>query len=89
MAMTRDELLALIDRAATEGWTELDLSGQGLSELPEEIGKLTQLERLILGKGKKFENGNQQWEFQTIDSNQRLVALVNGNQLTESDLNFV
>ena len=48
--MSKDELLALIDQAAAEGWTELDLSGQGLSELPEEIGKLAQLETLILGK---------------------------------------
>ncbi|WP_215608354.1 hypothetical protein [Leptothoe spongobia] len=60
MAMTKDELLALIDQAATEGWTKLDLSGQGLTELPEEIGKLSQLEQLILGKSKKYENGNQQ-----------------------------
>ena len=58
--MTKDELLALIDQAAAEGWTELDLSGQGLTELPEEIGKLTQLERLILGKGKKDKDGKQQ-----------------------------
>ena len=48
--MTQDELLALIDQAADEGWTELDLSGKGLTELPPQIGKLTQLETLILGK---------------------------------------
>ena len=48
--MTQDELLALIDQAADEGWTELDLSGKGLTELPPQIGKLTQLEKLILGK---------------------------------------
>ncbi|MBD1915774.1 MULTISPECIES: COR domain-containing protein [Cyanophyceae] len=48
--MTRDELLTLIDQAEAEGWTELDLAGQGLTELPPEIGKLTQLETLILGK---------------------------------------
>lgn len=48
--MTQEELLALIDRAAEEGWKELDLSGQGLTELPSEIGRLTQLETLILGK---------------------------------------
>jgi internalin A len=48
--MTREELLALIDQAAREGWAELDLSGQGLTELPAEIGKLIQLETLILGK---------------------------------------
>jgi len=48
--MTREELLDLIDRAADEGWTELDLSGKELTELLAEIGKLTQLETLILGK---------------------------------------
>ncbi|MBE9155944.1 leucine-rich repeat domain-containing protein [Nodosilinea sp. LEGE 06152] len=54
--MTQDELLQLIDQAAAEGWTELDLSGQGLTELPPEIGKLTQLESLILGKVEKWSN---------------------------------
>ncbi|BBD58750.1 small GTP-binding protein domain-containing protein [Nostoc sp. HK-01] len=49
--MTQDELLALIEQAAAEGWRELDLSGQDLAELPVEIGKLQQLESLILGKG--------------------------------------
>ncbi|QLE43002.1 GTP-binding protein [Nostoc sp. C052] len=48
--MTQDELLQLIDRAVAEGWRELDLSGQELTELPVEIGKLQQLESLILGK---------------------------------------
>lgn len=48
--MTREELLALIEQAADEGWKELDLSGKELTELPAEIGKLTQLETLILGK---------------------------------------
>jgi internalin A len=48
--MSPDELLQLIDQAAAEGWTELDLAGQGLTELPPEIGKLNQLETLILGK---------------------------------------
>jgi internalin A len=52
--MTEAELLALIDRAAEEGWTELDLSGQNLTALPPEIGKLTQLESLILGKVEKW-----------------------------------
>ena len=51
--MTREELLRLIDRAADEGWKELDLAGKGLTELPPEIGKLTQLETLILGKWDK------------------------------------
>ena len=48
--MTQDELIALIDQAAEEGWTELDLSGKGLTGLPPEIGRLTQLETLTLGK---------------------------------------
>ncbi len=48
--MTREELLQLIDRAASEGSKVLDLSGLGLEELPPEIGKCTQLQRLILGK---------------------------------------
>ena len=48
--MTQDELLKLIDQAAEEGWTELDLAGADLTELPPEIGKLTQLESLILAK---------------------------------------
>jgi internalin A len=46
--MTRDELLALIDQAAREGWTELDLSGQEITELPPEVGLLTNLQQLDL-----------------------------------------
>ncbi|MEM9216810.1 MAG: COR domain-containing protein [Cyanobacteria bacterium P01_F01_bin.150] len=48
--MTQDELLALINQAADEGWTELDLAGEDLNELPPAIGCLNQLEVLILGK---------------------------------------
>jgi internalin A len=46
--MTQDELLALIDRAAAEGWQELDLSGKNLTEIPEAIAKLTNLTQLYL-----------------------------------------
>ena len=42
-------LLQLIDQAADERWEELDLSGWDLMELPPQIGKLTQLKRLVLG----------------------------------------
>ena len=52
--MTREELLQLIDKAADEGQTELDLAGLGLEELPPEIGKCTQLETLVLGKAEKW-----------------------------------
>ncbi len=54
---TRADLLRLIDRAADEGWTELDLAGLGLEELPGEIGKLGQLETLILGKWDREREG--------------------------------
>ena len=68
---TQDELLALIDQAAAEGWTELDLSGQGLTELPPEIGQLTQLESLTLGKVEK-------WNY---EESQRIPVLIT-NSLT-------
>ena len=51
--MPQDELLRLIDQALEGGWKTLDLSGKNLTELLPEIGKLTQLETLILGKRKK------------------------------------
>ena len=51
--MTEAELLALIERAAREEWEELDLSGNELTELPPQIGKLAKLQRLILGKWEK------------------------------------
>jgi hypothetical protein len=38
--MTHEELLALIDQAADEGWTELDLSGQGLTQLFTDSAKV-------------------------------------------------
>jgi len=48
--MTREEAVRRIHRAAEEKLTELDLSGLDLEELPPEIGKCTQLEKLVLGK---------------------------------------
>ncbi|PSB02484.1 COR domain-containing protein [Merismopedia glauca] len=67
--MKREELLRLIERAAAEGWKELDLAGLGLEELPEEIGKCTQLETLVLGKWdeEKYQwVGNQLTEFPDV-----------------------
>ena len=50
--MTEEELLRVIEQAASEGVTELDLSGNNLTALPPEIGQLTSLRSLNL-------NGNQ------------------------------
>ncbi|WP_448570208.1 COR domain-containing protein [Trichothermofontia sp.] len=46
--MTNDELQQLIEKAAQEDATSLDLSWKRLTELPESIGKLTQLKKLNL-----------------------------------------
>ncbi len=44
--MTQRELRQLIDRAADEGWTNLDLNWKGLTKLPPEIGQLASLTTL-------------------------------------------
>lgn len=46
--MTDEELLQLIERAARDGVTNLDLSREGLTKLPPEIGKLSKLASLNL-----------------------------------------
>ena len=56
--MIKANLLQVIEQAEREGTIELDLSGQNLSILPPEIGNLTQLKKLILGKYQYDENGN-------------------------------
>jgi small GTP-binding protein len=62
--MTREEAVRRIHRAAEEKLTELDLSGLGLEELPPEIGKCTQVEKLVLGKFEKRKLvGNKLTEF--------------------------
>jgi internalin A len=86
--MTREELLQLIDKAADEGSTELDLAGLGLEELPPEIGKCTQLETLVLAKWdeeKKEWIGNQLTEFPDVVlqlTNLKILNL-NNNQITQ------
>jgi internalin A len=53
-AMSRDELLALIEQAKADNREELDLAGMGLRELPPQIGELTGLQKLVLGKVEKW-----------------------------------
>jgi internalin A len=86
--MTSEELLRLIDRAADEGWKELDLSGMGLSELPKEIGKLTELESLSLGqwdREKRVWVGNQLSEIPEVvlQLTQLKILSFSGNQISE------
>ncbi len=38
--MIREELLAIMDQAAREGWTKLDLRGQEITDMPPEIDHL-------------------------------------------------
>ena len=42
------EVARLIEEARAAGATELDLSGRGLTELPEAIGQLSRLQDLVL-----------------------------------------
>jgi internalin A len=50
--MDEKELLQITEQAAKEGWTELDLSKKGLTELPPEIGQLTNLAELNLSRNR-------------------------------------
>jgi internalin A len=47
--MTRSELLMVIEKARQSGQISLDLSWEQITELPEEIGQLTNLTSLNLG----------------------------------------
>ena len=53
--MTNEELLRTIEQAEAEGWTELDLSDRGLTELPAAIGRLMRLESLDLSGNELME----------------------------------
>ena len=43
-----DDVVARIEKARSEGAPVLDLSGRGLTALPESIGQLTQLQQLYI-----------------------------------------
>ena len=47
-AMSKSRALRLTRIAIGEGWERLDLSSQGLTVLPPEIGQLSQLATLIV-----------------------------------------
>ncbi|MEM9089528.1 MAG: COR domain-containing protein [Cyanobacteria bacterium P01_F01_bin.53] len=75
---SKTELLALIDQAAEEGWTELDLSGKGLTMLPPKIGNLTKLTTLYLDRNQLTEIS------ESLSSLSNLTTLsLSSNQLTE------
>ena len=98
--MTREELLAIIEQAAHEGATELDLSGKGITELPDEIGKLVNLRELSLRENKLMalpEAIGQLTQLQSIDLFENQLApaiqralpaqpLVRGRRLSASRL---
>ena len=48
MSLSPENLQALIDRAHAEGWQELDLSNEGLKEIPESVVHLKDLTELNL-----------------------------------------
>ena len=75
--LTRQELLAIIEKAARGKKTKLDLSGKGITKLPDEIGDLTNLWVLDLSKNQLTalpESISQVAKLQSLD--------LSGNQLT-------
>src|SRR4028118_895213 len=85
--MTREKAVQLIDQAAEENLTQLDLSGLKLKKLPPEIAKCTQLETLLLGKldeeqGESF--GNKLTEFPNVVLELTNLKILNlsGNRIT-------
>jgi small GTP-binding protein len=75
--MEEKELLKIIEEAARDGRTKLDLAGKGINSLPAEIGQLTNLELLDL-------SGNQLTSVpKELGQLENLTTLVlSGNKLT-------
>ncbi|MGB7056963.1 MAG: COR domain-containing protein [Geitlerinemataceae cyanobacterium] len=80
--MTLEEAGRRIEQAAAQGWTELDLAGLGLTELPGEIGQCTRLETLVLGKWDKEKKGSQGFEGYEVEDF-RPVPIICGNELKD------
>ena len=78
-ARTRRGLLRAIRRAAAEKWKTLDLLGNGIAELPGEIGQLAQLQSLRLDDNQMKslpESIGQLTNLRTLDvANNQLTAL--------------
>ena len=75
--------LQLIEQAERESATELDLSGMELTKLPPEIGRLTKLTKLVLGK---LDQENYQWIGNNLTS--LPVEIGQLTNLTELNLSF-
>jgi len=74
-----EEAVALIEEAAKEGRTELDLSRMGLTKVPGEIGQLTRLTELRLYNNKLTELPGEIWQLTSLTElylfNNQLTAL--------------
>ena len=59
------KVIQIIEQAARDGVEELDISGMELTQLPAEIGKLSKLKKLILGK---WDEENSEWVGNSLSS---------------------
>jgi Leucine-rich repeat (LRR) protein/GTPase SAR1 family protein len=75
--MTEKEVLEIIEKAARDGWTDLDLSEKWIRSLPAEIGKLTNLTGLNLYRNQLTSVPAELWRLTNLT-----VLDLGGNQLT-------